>query len=266
MLELFEEIQPPFRSISGVPPHPSKNTLRELRSILRGLRGSLLELLKGGEVLRFPLEGLGPELENCLIGTLGRGHTIACVPGSPTLAAASTHFPGVWLVARRERSNAPWQQWIEVSSAPAFLDPHAPQHPVREWKSNLPKERHSWLCNLLDLLTEKLCLCHGPSLPSRQELSPWILSEKDFQWLEEVLGKGPVATRTELVWDQVYHFSSHWPYVWWVLRLGRSGTVREEAFEVARTPTLITPTPFRIAKAAEDLDRLIQSLLSGNRR
>jgi hypothetical protein len=254
-MDPFEAIRPPFLSLRGAPLAPSRELLRRTRMLARRLRQGLLELLQTGRPTSLPEGKLHPEVEECLLGLLGIGHTRVCVPTKPILFAAATQFPGVWLVARQSDPQSHWEQWIEIDRTPSFLLPYCEIHPSQDWKSNLPEDRPCWLLNLLEILSQKVELFARSSTPSKLDFSPWILSSNDLAWLEGVIGKGPVVSETDVAWDQILSWSSRWPRLWWTVRSGRSGTIQEHGFEIACCPTHLTPSPWRIAQAAEELEK-----------
>jgi hydrogenase-1 operon protein HyaF len=242
------------------PAIPEPDEVRHLdgaRSTMAWLRRALTSFDPDSPPQLADLSALDDESRSLVNQILGEGEVSIKVAGEPRAAIQEAVLAGVWRIFYYDASDRLLADLIEVAAVPRLIRWSRPSD--LSIPELLPENAPVGVMNGQAILTElaEHCASYQPGdTPHAINVTLLPLSPEDIDYLDVVLGRGPVDILSRGYGDcQV--ISTRVPNVWWVRYFNSMGTQILNSLEVTDIPAVACAAPEDLV----DSDRRLASML-----
>lgn len=241
----------------SMPTHADAASLDAARAVLRDVLAALDACGRGEQPAAIDLARCDPATLRVLNEALGEGEVSARIDsaGAGSLLIQETVFAGVWRVIADDAANR--CNRIEVGAAPAALADAASARAAQTLP--VPGTHPAGVMNAPAILTEvqdQVARRRTGDAPHVINLTLLPLSPEDTDWIDAVLGAGPVQVLSR-GYGNCRIGSTGIVHCWRVVYFNSQDTLILNTIEITDLPEVVRAAPEDLADSRERLEQLI---------
>ncbi|KDB09807.1 HupH hydrogenase expression protein [Burkholderia sp. lig30] len=241
----------------SMPAHADAASLDAARAVLRAVLAALDACGRGEQPAAIDLAQCDPATLRVLNEALGEGEVSARIDsaGAGSVLIQETVFAGVWRVIADDAAHR--CNRIEVGAAPAALAEAASARAAQTLP--VPGSHPAGVMNAPAILTEvqdQVARWRAGDAPHVINLTLLPLSPEDTDWIDAVLGAGPVQVLSR-GYGNCRIGSTGIVHCWRVVYFNSQDTLILNTIEITELPEVVRAAPEDLADSRERLEQLI---------